>query len=444
MIPRHTIAILSLIAALAGLSACTRGVEPTSGAGVVYLSALEPDTYSPTVLADLGPPITAKEREIIEQAHVTPFLKNPRAYFDAPRAGDRLERVETAFTATGRLLELVAVYREEVKARGMDSPAAPRLAWWLIRLGQEGQARAQVEAYAKAKPEDGTAWFLLGALWMRGLNTDAKAAALVLLSWERALELDPKLRGFERFGADAVRSQLAMLRQRAPITPEQRALLQRELIASLQRATDETPKPDATPPPDATPKPQPDQEDGATTAQAPGAKLADAKPADVKPAEQPGPGATGAKPAPTDGAKPAARTYSPDRNARIFIARAQLASAEGDAMGAARHTREALAMVGGDLVKAAKTNDPDVAFRLVQLTRATATTEADKTRATAAFRALAARQGVSASLRYELAVFALRQLDDRAAARALLQRVKADDPERARALGVDALLSQAQ
>lgn len=436
MIPRHTIAILSLIAALAGLSACTRGVEPTSGAGVVYLSALEPDTYSPTVLADLGPPITAKEREIIEQAHVAPFLKNPRAYFDAPRAGDRLERVETAFTATGRLLELVAVYREEVKARGMDSPAAPRLAWWLIRLGQEGQARAQVEAYAKAKPEDGTAWFLLGALWMRGLNTDAKAAALVLLSWERALELDPKLRGFERFGADAVRSQLAMLRQRAPITPEQRALLQRELIASLQRAPGETPQPAEDK------KPQSPQDDGATTAQAPGAK-----PADVKPAEQSGPGATGAKPAPTDGAKPAApaaKTYSPDRNARIFIARAQLASAEGDAMGAARHTREALAMVGGDLVKAAKTSDPDVAFRLVQLTRATATTEADKTRATAAFRALAARQGVSASLRYELAVFALRQLDDRAAARALLQRVKADDPERARALGVDALLSQAQ
>lgn len=434
MIPRQTIAILSALVLL-GLGACTRGVEPTSGAGVVYFSALEPDTYSPTVLADLGPPITAQERQIIEQAHVAPFLKAPRAYLDAPRAGDRLERVETAFVAVGRLLELVAIYRDEVKARGLDSPVTPRLAWWYIRLGQEGAARELVESYARAKPEDGTAWFLLGALWMRGLNTDAKAAALVLLAWERAIELDPHLRGFERFGADAVRSQLAMLRQRAPLTPEQRALLQAQLTASLQRKP-EPPKPD-TSAPDA---PKPD-------APKPDAKAPDA---------QPTPAAAGVAPTPTpaDGAKApdtatsaSTSTKTPDaasKNVRVLIARAQLATTSGDAQAAATHTREALAAAGGDLLKAAEGRDADEAFRLIQLTVATATLEADKNRAAAAFRKLIARQGLSPSLRYELAVFALRQLEDRATARALLQGVKADDPERARALGVDALLSQAQ
>ena len=179
---------------------CTEGSEPR-GEQVYYFSALEQDTFKSHPLLAPRPEVPAEELAQLE-AIFESFDANAERLFAQPDIDDRLDSIEHAYMRAGRYFELLAHYRDDIERQGVaKSPAAPRLAWALMRLGQEDQSSELIARLIAARPLDPAPWFLYGARSMNEATTDREAAVRAVLGWREAPRLDPNYRGFEDISA---------------------------------------------------------------------------------------------------------------------------------------------------------------------------------------------------------------------------------------------------
>lgn len=209
---------LPLLLTLMG-SACTQGSEP-NGRPIVSRGALERDVYESTVMQDPGTGITREELERYAQIFEN-FEASAPAILASDEMGERLESIERVYMSSGRYLELVAMYRKSTDERGMARGAAPiRLAWAMVRLGQDRESRELVEQLLKVRPANPDVWFLLGAIWIKEASGSKDAAERVVMAWRKVLQLDADYVGFEGISAQTLRRELERFAPTVQLSPE--------------------------------------------------------------------------------------------------------------------------------------------------------------------------------------------------------------------------------
>jgi hypothetical protein len=430
---RELLAIVSLFALLISAPACMEGSEP-AGAQVYYFSALERDAFVPAAIVDRGSNLPPEELAQLEPIF-TSFDTNAEQLFKQADIDTRIESIENAYLSAGRYIELLGIYREDIKRQGLDkSPGATRLLWGLIRLGQEPQSKKLAVELVRARPQSADAWFLYGAYWIKYAAEDKDAAKRVVLGWSSAVDIDPRYRGFEGIDASTIRREVSRLRQESGVTAEQLGELQRDLLVAPN-----TEKAGLTPPPEA------QAGDVVRTAQA--IATAQGVPAQVEP-EVPQQGADMGASVESD---PSIAREPPVEQARqseqtaeqgLLLALAEVSSkrAQGDEAAALVLLRAALtkSLPDGKIERASDVLKRDVdLFSLVRLAWGL---DHDRSGAGRLFRQIAERPVSRSMTLYKYAMFAQNELEDRPLTRTLLEKLKAQDAEFAARYKVDALL----
>lgn len=406
-----------LTCSLLCLTSCDRGGE-MEAPETLYGSALETDRFRPELIPDPG--VRTRPDELAQlQPVVDGVLKNSDRFFERSPDTKQIELVERAFLSTGRYIDLLAVYRAQSNKLGLTHHASERLAWGLLRLGQEPEARDLIERLLRANPADADPWFLLGAFWLKeAASGDSRDAALkVILGWSRVLELDPNYVGFEGLKATDVQRQLSIMRRRT--LPTQAELDQAEAKLKLT-PTPKTPPP--TTPPPTTPPTTPSPNTPANQTQDP---PANAPPANTPPANTP----------------PVSTPPAPETLA-VQLGRAHLAIAEGDLSGAKRWLQRAKRAHYPKQTLEAFVARPEKSAQDAWTLVRTTWEAGDTQPASRALRALAARPNLPAAQTYQMAMFAFKKLDDRATAITLIESLKTHHAAYATSVGADALLTR--
>ncbi|MFU8802834.1 MAG: hypothetical protein ACNA8W_03395, partial [Bradymonadaceae bacterium] len=199
---------------ICGLAACGDGVLPETGA-VVYHSPAQVETLSPQTIASPAPTLS---REHLEQYApiLESFESNASNLLRRPDIETRLEQIESVFVVSGRYFELVAIFQEDVKAHGLDTPAAPALGWAYLQLGQRKLARDLIDRMITEKPESSVSWLLDGNYWLVDAESSQSSARKAKESFEKALAVEPGFRPFRRMGPSSIRQQVQQLERRLP------------------------------------------------------------------------------------------------------------------------------------------------------------------------------------------------------------------------------------
>jgi hypothetical protein len=259
MVSRRSLLLISLL-----FVGC--GQAPTSSDGVTYFHPLQAEESLVEPVEDPGPPVKTEEMQGYSQI-MEGFRANAEMLFQRSDIEKRLDQIEQVFVSTGHYLELVAIYQRVVEKQGYDTPAATRLAWALVRLGQRQQAKALIDNLKEARSSDPDVHFIDGAYWLNRARQSREAAARTVLAWQKTLELDPDYEGFEEARASKIQTQIDRLRQQigAPAaevlkqakppepTPEQ-AKVDRD--PETTQAPDNIQEPEKTQQPEAAEKPE--------------------------------------------------------------------------------------------------------------------------------------------------------------------------------------------
>lgn len=413
--PRHTIASLSLLTGIClslGLG-CAEGAAPEAPEPI-YQSPLEQDTYAPTPILDPG--TGAKPEELARFAELFVSVEqNADALFSRQDVEGRLDLVERAYLSAGRFQDLVAMYSKHVQTHGVSSPVAARLAWAWVKLGQEKNALELSTRILKAKPQDPTSWFLYGAHWLREADTSTDAAARVFISWSELLKRSPGFIGFDNIDATAIRREVELQKGRLTQSPEELEALRAKLLEAdaaptLKPKTPEAPAP--TTDPAATPEPTPPTPP-ATETPTPAPTLATPEP--TPPAPTPTP--TTPKPAPAP-------------SLAVLLVKAQLAMGNQSLDEAGGHMERAYSLLLGShksLTEAIKAQPPSELAHMMTFIKLDWELARDRNDTAVAARALFERADLAPSTMHEGVMFAMRKMEDRALARALLNQLRAKD-----------------
>lgn len=432
MIPSRRAWSLStlLTCSLLCLTSCDRGGD-MEAPETLYGSSLETDRFLAEPIPDPGVRTRPDELAQLEPV-VQGVLENADRFFEQNPSVKQIELVERAFLATGRYIDLVAIYRAQSDKLGLKHQATERLAWSMLRLGQEPEAKALIERLIQANPTDPDPWFLLGAFWLKPASSeDSRDAALkFLLGWGRVLELAPDYVGFEGLTASTVQRQLTIMRRRT--LPSQAELDKVEAELAPKGAKPPTPP---TEPPTAPSETPPTETPPAET---PPAKA----PPETPPTTPPTNAATPPATPPTNPPAVAPPTPAANDALAVQLGRAHLAIAEGNLDSAKRWLRRAKRthypkQTLETFVAAPATSASD-AWSLVRTTWDAGETAP----ASRALRALAGRKNLPAAQTYQMAMFAFKKLDDRATAIALIQALQSQHATYAKKVGADALLAR--
>ncbi len=212
---------------------CGDGVLPADG-GAQTFSPLQaspvtsrtlrapPSNVPPEVLTNYGPIIDG-------------FEKNAEVLLRRNDIEPRLEQIESVYVATGRYLELVAIYQSDIEKHGLDSAASASLVWAWMQIGQRKKARALTDRLLKEKPQSATVWFLEGAFWLPEAQTSSEAARKTIGAWQKTLELDPGFAKFKGFGVATIRQQITHLQQRVASSPLNAANGQQSAVPPVEK-----------------------------------------------------------------------------------------------------------------------------------------------------------------------------------------------------------------
>ncbi len=452
---RHNATLAALLCCLVGASlGCGEGQEP-SPQPVVHFDALERDVYSPTTIADPGTGASKEDLARFEIIFQT-VERNAERLLRQSAIDGRLESIEQAYVAAGRYLDLVAIYRRDVEKYGVaKGPAATRLTWAMVRLGQEREAKDLLDRLLSARPADPDAWFLLGAYWVKYAQSDPAAAKRVILGWSKVTELDPNYVGFEGINAPTLTREVTRVRQTIQLTPGELEVLEATYTAPREEELpkDEVVEDGATPPEGAPPEVEEVVESvpGAPDAAAPEEVLApEESPTRDEVAELEADDGDGIQPAervpnevddPTEDASPAVQ---PEPLA-VMLGRSRLTMAQEDTAQAKRLFRRALRTHTGGTLKGALSARPPIEARVIlEMVRLAHELEVESTGAEQVLRDLAARKEITPRTLMSMATFALRPLNAPDLAIQLLERLEREDPAFAKKVDAAALLDQAK
>lgn len=227
-------------ALIAGLgTGCGDGVLPADN-GAQTFSPLQTSPITSRTLnappSDVPPEVLANYGPIIDG-----FEKNSETLLRRNDIEPRLEQIESVYVATGRYLELVAIYQTDVEKHGLDSAASASLVWAWMQIGQRKKARDLIDRLIKEKPQSATTWFLEGAYWLPDAQTASEPAKKTIAAWQKTLELDPGFSNFKSFNAATLRQQISHLQQRVASSPLNAANAQQSAVPAPQAAAPEKP-----------------------------------------------------------------------------------------------------------------------------------------------------------------------------------------------------------
>lgn len=353
--------------------------EPTP---LRYFAAVQLSAPSATDLPDPGPNITQTELDTFEPI-VEGFQKNHELLLGQSDVREQLDRIENVYIATGRYLELVGIYQRDVAEKGAKSHAAARLGWAYIRLGQEKPAKELVALLKTEESERAMAFFLEGAGHLQWDAGSEESNQGLYRSWSRALELNPNFKGFEGISAAQMRAQLERLKPQLGEPVDALALAQERVQGVTAAAL-------------------------AATA---------VKPTEAEP-EVPA----------VEPEVPAAEPDDPERQYRITVARAELA------------LNEAKYQEAEELFIQAKALVPNGFAAEFGHLRAGWGQEGARPRIRPRFEELAKRDDLTGRQAYDLGIFLLNVVQDKALAAGVLNRVKTLDPELAGRVNIDKIL----
>ena len=403
---------------LAGLTTgCSEEVGSSNDRQIDF-HPLERDSRLITEGEDPGPPVDLEQnpeyRQIIEG-----FRANADVLFARQDIAKRLDQIEQVFLGTGRYLELVAIYQDVVAERGLKNPAATRLAWAYVRLGQEKQARRLLDRLLEVQPQNPEVYFIDGSFWFNRARQSQTAAARTILAWRRVVELDPNFEGYRKIGAADLKRQTRQLQSQLPKPAEQ--IVQAAEAEDKGQATgaDEGGAPAVDQMPGGEQAEQPAAEEGESDAGRKPVAEADAGTAQEQTAPAPAePDAGRADAGPT--ADQPQRTPTP-----ILLTRADLALGQGKLDRATSLFQKVLDRDSDNL---------DVRIGLVRVERQRTP---DDPKVAEKVRQLAEADNLTASQAYDLGLFAKVKLGDDPLARQLWKKVRELDPDYADRLGLD-------
>lgn len=360
--------------------------EPTP---LRYFAAVQLSAPSATDLPDPGPTISQTELDTFEPI-VEGFQKNHELLLGQSDVREQLDRIENVYIATGRYLELVGIYQRDVAEKGAKSHAAARLGWAYIRLGQEKPAKELVALLKTEESERAMAFFLEGAAHLQWDAGTEESNQGLFRAWSRTLELDPSFKGFEGISAAQMRAQLERLKPQLGEPVDALALAQERVQGVTAAAL-------------------------AATA---------AAPTEVEPeAPTVEPEAPSVEPEVT-----AAEPDDPERQYRITVARAELA------------LNEAKYQEAEELFIQAKALVPNGFAAEFGHLRAGWGQEGSRPRIRPRLEELAKRDDLTGRQAYDLGIFLLNVVQDKAMAAGVLNRVKTLDPELAGRVNIDKIL----
>ncbi len=425
-------------------SACVDGSEPT-GRPIITRGALEQDVYTSTQIKDPGTGAPQDEVEKLEALFAS-FEKNAPRLFRQKDLGPRVDMIERAYITSGRYMDLVAIYRKDVEEHGLrQGPAPIRLTWAMVRLGQEDEAKRLLGELLKLRPKDADAWFLYGAYWIKYARSSSDAAKKVVLAWRKVVELDPNFQGFEGINAPTLKRETDAIAKGTRILPGELDLLEATLTSSAEKQPSEKP-------PGEKPGEQPEEQPGGEPDTAPAEATPETTPENpaenapaeaVEPKDQPtAPTPVAEKPAETEAPiAPAPEKKGPEAMT-VLMGRAQLALAQGENAQAASFIRSAISAYApegkfGKLAES-KQGSRDI-FALVRISWQS---NHDRNGAARAFRGLSDRvkNEKDATLVYEMAMFAWKEMEDRPLAIELFELFASIDPQRAQSMNIDKVI----
>jgi tetratricopeptide (TPR) repeat protein len=342
-----------------------------------------------------------------------------------------LGQVEIAYRLRNEYPHLLDIYQEDVAEHGPTSPAAPQLAWGLMNLGQEQQARQLIDQLLLVSPDEAMTWVLDGLFFLKNGETSPETLADAAVSWGRAINVGP-----EDPATAQVRRDLEALLERGELDRPQlteardrlaeRLAKIRERYPDLADAAPTTPGPvrdDTEPPSDSSTgdvEAAGEERAGVATPElASGAGGADSP--DVRNApntERRAAGeADGASDAKTGSSAPpptAAEERTDGERAALQIARGRIDLQRGSRDEALGHYRRAEEL---------GTSSPRDLFAMMRLGW---DLDRDRAKQRRRFAALVDRDDLDARLIYDLALFAGGALEDGPAAISLLERLVRD------------------
>lgn len=412
---------LALLGAIALATAGCSEADLPEADSLVYLSPwsgrdLQAEPARASSPARLSEAEQANYKEIADS-----FVQNAPSLLTRADVVQRLESIEQVFLLTGRYMELVALYQDAVEAGGPASPAAPALAWSYVQLGQEPQARALIDQLKTTRPDEAVVHVLDASLHLAQMERDSSAAARALASFQRARQLDPAFGPFRGLNAAGIAEQINRLEARQARTTG----ATQNAVSSANTAQNNA---DVQPPVaqnQPTAEQNPGEESQPPLAQNPPSVDDTQLPITPDPAVQ--------NQLPTTQNSPVLQPSAPgpQQQAAIMVADGQITMARGEDHfeEAQRYFRRALEF---------EPNNIAAGLGLLQIaSRSGAPDEMVRSQ----IELLNRQPALNARQAYELAMIALRRLNDRSLATSLLQKVQDLDPRYAERVGVDALLT---
>jgi len=411
---RAALAVAVVTATFAlGAVGCGGTSEDGEDAGRVHFNPLERDGRAVREVEPPDPPVSVADNDRVERI-ISGFRENAQEVFRRDDPNRPLGEIERLFESTGKYLQLVAIYQEVVEKQGFESEAAPRLAWALVRLGQERQARDVLDRLIDEQSDEAFVHFVDGSYWFNKVRESREAGARAAVAWRRVLELDPGFQGPRGIGARGLRQNIRQIEKRLPESPEQMLAAAETERGNEPGASGET----------AAGGDSAEESDGgeATAGESDeGSRATEDADASATPSRDAG-GATSAGGSDTSGAPDAGQAEDP---VPVLVTRADLALGRGDLAEARRLYRNILEGRDSDHLGAT------FGWIRVRFQESGASTElVDQ------LGALRDRSDLTAELAYEMGLFARAKLDDDDLAEAFWDRVRDLDPAYAESVGI--------
>ena len=216
---------LMLVLLVAGVVGCGDG-HVADGDGVVYLTPWNHDQIGAERLEDRAPSVAPEPYrhqndrsfdEGLEQYGIVveDFLEQPDYTLQRPDVVDYLGPIERSFIFSGRYLELAAVYQQHYRRNGIDSVAAPGLAWTYAKLGNQPGAEVLIEEMLEDRGDDPMTWAVVAKYYGRQAHSSQEAARQAKEAYQRLRELDPNF-SFKTMRPERIQQELDALSRLVP------------------------------------------------------------------------------------------------------------------------------------------------------------------------------------------------------------------------------------
>jgi tetratricopeptide (TPR) repeat protein len=226
-----TVLLASLAGSLAASVGCGEGVLPESGA-VVYHSPARVESPRPESIAVAERRLTPEQQEQYG-AILESFEQNAPTLLRRADIEARLEQIETVFIVSGRYFDLLAIFQEDVRTHGLETPAAPALVWGYLQLGQRKLARQMLDDMIAAFSDAPLVWILDGSYWLMDAETSQTAARRAVESFRKALAISPNFPTFRRMSPAVIQQQIRELERRLPAEANVEAVVEPAVEADI-------------------------------------------------------------------------------------------------------------------------------------------------------------------------------------------------------------------